>query len=108
MITVEKWEEIRRLYHVEKKSMRRIMAETGHSWRTVKRAIKSEEPGKYRLKQPRDAPVLGAYKERIEGLLAENEKLPRKQQYTSLRIYAVLKEEGYLGSESTGCQSLRM
>ena len=101
MITVEKWEEIRRLYYVEKKSMRRIMAETGFSWRTVKRAIKSEEPGKYRLSQPREAPVLGPYKERIEGLLAENEKLPRKQQYTSPRIYAVLKEEGYQGSEST-------
>ena len=101
MITVKKWEEIRRMYYVEEKSMRRIMAETGHSWRTVKRAIKAEEPGKYRLSKPREAPVLGPYKERIEGFLAENESLPKKQRYTSPRIYAVLKEGGYQGSEST-------
>ena len=101
MLTVEKWEEIRRLYFIEKKSMRQIVKETGHAWRTVKRAIKSEGPGKYRLSQPRAAPVLGPYKERIQELLAENEKLPRKQQYTTPRIYGVIKEEGYQGAEST-------
>ena len=47
MIDVESWEQIRRAYYIEQKSMREIGRETGHAWRTVKRIIESGEPSKY-------------------------------------------------------------
>jgi hypothetical protein len=41
--------------------------------------------------------VLGAYKEQIEAMLVENERLPRKQRYTSGKIYRALREAGMKG-----------
>jgi transposase len=101
MIKVDQREKIRRAYFLEHKSMRRIARELNHSRETVKQAIESAEPKTYTLKRPRHAPVLGPYKARIDELLAENERLPRKQRYTGHRIYEVIKQEGYTGSESS-------
>ncbi|MEZ4709079.1 MAG: hypothetical protein R3A44_17865 [Caldilineaceae bacterium] len=53
------------------------------------------------MSKPRAAPVLGPYKGRIDELLAESEKQPRKQRYTAHKIYQLLQQEGYRGSESS-------
>lgn len=100
MLKVDKIERIRQAYYVEGKSMRQIEREYQHSWRTIKKALASPEAGSYRLKEPREAPVLGPYKERIKELLAENEQLPGKHRLTGQRIFELLQEEGYEGSES--------
>ena len=101
MIKVEDKERIRRAYYVEKKSIRQISRELNYARQTVRKAIQSAEPEKYKLKRSRRAPVLGPYKARIEELLQESETMPRKQRYTGHRIYEILEEEGYGGSEST-------
>lgn len=101
MIDVEIWEQIRRAYYLEQKSIREIERETGHAWRTVKRIIESGEPSKYVLKEGRDAPKLGPYREEISELLKQNLHLPVKQRYTSSRIYQLLREKGFTGAEST-------
>jgi transposase len=44
--------------------------------------------------------VLGPYKWRIDELLAENDRLPRKQRYTGHKIYEDITAKGYKGSES--------
>ncbi|MBU1752155.1 MAG: IS21 family transposase, partial [Chloroflexi bacterium] len=67
----------------------------------VRKAIAAAEPEPYTLTAPRAAPVLGPYQARIDALVAENERLPRKQRYTSRRIYTLIRDEGYAGSEST-------
>lgn len=100
MLKVDKIERIRQAYYVEGKSMRQIEREYHHSWRTIKKALASPEAGQYTLKEPREAPVLGPYKSRIEELLAENEQLPGKHHLTGHRIFQVLQKEGYQGSES--------
>jgi len=100
MIKVEDRERIRRAYFLEHKSIRQIAKELRHSRDVVKKAIESAEPGEYTLRQPRPAPVLGAYLSRIDELLVENERLPRKQRYTGHKIYEQLRKEGYTGSES--------
>lgn len=100
MITVEKREQIRRAYYVENKSMRAIAKELCCSRKTIKKAIESAESDEYTLTQSRDAPVLGPYKARIEALLEENGRLPRKQRYTGHKIYETIYEAGYRGSES--------
>lgn len=101
MISVEDRERIRRAYFIENKSLRQIARELGRSRKTVRKAIESAEPTPYRLQAPRRAPVLGPYKAHIDRLLAENDGLPRKQRYTSRKIYEIIKGEGYTGSEST-------
>ena len=100
MIQVDEREKIRRAYFLEGKSMRQIAKEQRHSRTTVKKAIESAEEESYTLQRPREAPVLGPYMARIDELLAENERLPRKQRYTGHKIYLAIQGEGYQGSES--------
>lgn len=100
MIKVDKIERIRRAYYVEGKSMRQIAREYHHSWHTVKKALASAEAGNYSLKEPREAPVLGPYKARIKELLEQNDKLPGKHRLTGHRIFKLVWDEGYRGSES--------
>jgi transposase len=101
MLDVESWESIRRGYYVEEKSIRELMRETGHSFRSIRRIIEGNEPGRYVLSGVRAAPVLGAYKAQIEEMVAANAGLPRKQRYTSSRIYQLLQKAGFAGAEST-------
>ena len=100
MIKVDEREKIRRAYFLEGKSIRQIARELGHSRTTVKKAIESAQEETYTLQAARDAPVLGPHKARIDELLAENERLPRKQRYTGYKIYEDIYERGYRGSES--------
>jgi transposase len=100
MIKVDEKEHIRRAHYVEHKSIRQIARELGHSRGTVRKALASAEPEKYRLKRPRLAPVLGPYKGCIDTLLAENETLPPKQRYTWHKIYETIQAAGYRGSGS--------
>jgi len=101
MISVEKREKIRRAYFVEEKKIRQIAREFKCSRPTVRKAIGSAELEPYTLTVPRPAPVLGPYKERIQELLTGNEQMPRKQRYTSHKIYKDIEAKGYTGSEST-------
>jgi transposase len=100
MITVEDREKIRRAYFIEQKSIRQIAREYNYSRQVVREAIESAEPAQYRLKAPRPARVLGPYRTRIDQLLDENERMPRKQRYTAHKIYTIIRDEGYSGSES--------
>jgi transposase len=101
MLTVHDYERIRQAYYVEKKSIRQIEREYGHGYWTVRKALERAEPPGYQLKAAKAAPVLGAYKTQIDELLAESERLPRKQRYTSGKIYHLLRASGYQGAEST-------
>ncbi len=100
MISVEKREQIRRAYYIENKTMRTIAKELHCSRDTVKKAIASAEGEPYTLTQERPAPVLGPYQARIDELMAESERMPRKQRYTGHKIYKLIEAEGYAGSES--------
>jgi len=100
MIKVDERERIRRAYYIEEKSIRQIARELHHSRATVKKAIESTEHATYTLKKPRPAPVLGPYMARIDELMEENERLPRKQRRTCRKIYEEITDDGYTGSES--------
>lgn len=101
MIKVEDYEKIRRAYHVEGKSQRQIARELQHSRHTIKKVLEGKIPAKYSLKGARPAPVLGQYQARIKEMLAESERLPRKQRYTGHRIFELIWAEGYRGSEAS-------
>lgn len=101
MKTVEDYEQIRRAFFVEGLSIRAIHRKLRVDRETIRKAIVEPVPKPYQLNQPRAAPVLGAYKERIKALLEESEKLPRKQRYTARTIYKIIREEGYQGCEGS-------
>ena len=100
MISVNDRECIRRAYFVEHKSIREIARELRHSRKTVRKALESAEPGQYTLQEQRPAPILGSYKELIDQLLDQNQKMPRKQRYTTHKIFEHVQAAGYTGSES--------
>jgi transposase len=93
-------ERIRRAHYLEKKSIYRIAKEEGYSHQTIEKALFDPLPKPYHLSQPKPAPIFGPYQPRVEALLGENEHLPRKQRYTSHKIFEILREEGYQGSEA--------
>src|SRR6266699_2080112 len=100
MNTLEQYEQIRRMYHLEEKSGRQIARELGCSRQTVSRALSLEQPPTYTMSKPRSAPVLGPYQARLEELLAENQRLPKKQRYTAHKLFQLIQAEGYGGSEA--------
>ena len=101
MINVEDREKIRQAYFNDKKSLRQIAADLHVARKTVRKAIESAEAETYKLSEPRPAPILGPFKQRIDELLKENEHLPPKQRYIGHTIFREIQKEGYQGKEST-------
>ena len=100
MITVIDRERIRRAYFIEGKTMRQIEREMHHGYWTIRKALASAEHQPYTLSQPKAAPKLGPYKEKIDKLLEQERSLPRKQRFTTHKLYELMEAEGYSGSES--------
>lgn len=98
MLSVEQREAIRRAYYVDKKSVRQIARELHCSRKTVDKALDSAEATCYMRTAPYASPKLGPFKARLTELLAEREQQPRKQRYTSAKLYEILHAEGYQGS----------
>lgn len=109
MVGVEERERIRRAHFIEKKTIRRIARELGHSRRVVREAIKESTVPVYRRKQPYVLPVIGPYVPVIEQWLLEDEGVPEKQRHTAHRIFARLTEErGFTGCESNVRRYVRL
>jgi transposase len=92
MISVEDWAEIRRLYKVEKLSKRAIARRLGIHRETVTRALSYAAPPEY--DREHRGSRLDPYKPKIHALLADNPGL------TGVRIFEIIKEEGYPGQIS--------
>jgi transposase len=99
MIKVDEFEKIRKAYHVEGLSIREISRQYKHSRRFVRKALEHPIPEKYQLGQPKQAKVLGEFRQRVLDLLEESKKQPRKQRYTAHKIYEIVYGEGYRGCE---------
>jgi len=99
MRTVEDYEAIRRAYFIDKLSIRAIHKQLGYDRGTIRKAIVHAAPMPYTLERPREAPVIGPYKQRIAELLKESKQQKRKQRYTAHRIFEILRSESYTGSE---------
>lgn len=100
MLTLDQREHIRRAYYINRKSIRQIAAEEGRSREAVSKVIAEDPPSSYQQTRQKPAPVFGPFQSRVDELMERNERLPKKQRYTSRKIFEVLQSEGYQGSES--------
>ena len=92
MVGVEQWAEIRRLYFVKRLSIKEIVRRTGHGRNTIRRALRSGEPPRYR-RPPRPS-KLDPFRGEVDRLLRSDPRLPGK------RIRELLEEQGYEGGKT--------
>ena len=92
MVGVEQWAEIRRLYFVKRLSIKEIARRTGRDRNTVRKALRSVEPPRYR-RPPRPS-KLDPFREEVHRLLCAEPRLPGK------RVRELLAEQGYAGSKT--------
>jgi transposase len=88
------------MYHLEEKSARQIARDLGCSRQRVSRALSLDQPPASTMSKPRTAPVLGPYQARLDALLQENKRLPKKQRSTAHKLFELIQAEGYAGSEA--------
>jgi len=86
---VELFEEIRREYEFGNRSVRAIAKKVGVHRRMVRQALGNAVPPARKPAQ-RKRPKLGPYLSFIDGILASDQKAPRKQRHTAHRIYTRL------------------
>jgi transposase len=100
MIPVEERAAIRQAYYVDHKPIRQIARDHAVARQTVRKALESAEAPRANRARPRPAPVLGPFKAQLDAFLGENERLPRKQRYTTHKMFTRIQAAGYHGSES--------
>jgi hypothetical protein len=79
MLIVETIAKIRRLYFVEGKKIKQICRELRLSRNTVRDAIRSGATEHRYTREQQVFPKLGPYLERLNALLEENQKRPKKR-----------------------------
>ena len=92
MLGVEQWAEIRRLHFVGGLSIREIARRGGRDRKTIRRALRSSQPPRYR--RPPRASKLDPFKEEVHRLLREEPRLP------GVRVRELIGELGYEGGQT--------
>jgi transposase len=97
MLTVDHYGDIRRARR-DGMSIRDIARTFHHSRRKVRQVLAEALPRPYTRATPPPAPVLGAFHQAIDAILADDENAPPKQRHTAMQIYRRLRDEhGYQG-----------
>ncbi|MHB1127509.1 MAG: IS21 family transposase, partial [Bacillota bacterium] len=105
MIKMAQYENIRRMYFRERKSIRQIAREFNLSRHTVKKYINdpTEPSSRKKQQEPRQrvSPVTGPILEVARAWIEQDQQFPKKQRHTGKRIYErLVKEYDFQGSES--------
>ena len=93
MLTVARYELIRRKVLVDGLSRRVVARELGHSRKTVKKAVEQPLPPGYRRNKPRTRSVLEPVTAIIAAWLKADREPPRKQRHTATRVFVRLRDE---------------
>jgi transposase len=92
VVRVEQWAEIRRMHFVQRLAIREIARRSGLSRATVRRALRSEEPPRYR--RPPQPSKLEPHKPEIHRLLRAEPKMPGR------RLRELIADAGYTGGQT--------
>lgn len=98
MLVVETIAKIRRYYFVEGKGIKEISRLLQMSKNTVRKVIRSGATEHKYNRSNQHFPQLGAFVSRLEELLEEDLKRPRKRRITARRLFEILGNDGYAGS----------
>ena len=94
MMTVETIGRIRRAYLVEGESIRGIARRLRVSRQVVRRAIAAESGEFHYERSVQPLPKLGSHVADLDRLLEENERRPRRERLTLIRIWEELRGSG--------------
>ncbi len=101
-IDIDKYRLIRRLYTVEKLSMRQISKHLGISRTTVKKYCEGFLiPGERKEHQTEKTPLRISLEAEIIKIINENKDAPKKQKLNAKVIWQILRNSGYIIGEST-------
>ncbi|BCH56744.1 IS21 family transposase [Agrobacterium vitis] len=89
---------VRRAFHVQGWSMKKIARELHVSRNTVRKILRSDETDFSYERERQPLPKTGAWQAEIERFLATNEGRPSRERLTLIRIYEELRALGYDGS----------
>ena len=92
---MERRAEIRRRVLVEQVSQRQILRETGMHWKTLQKILEHSEPPGYRRQVAITKPKIGPFLDRVQQILEDDRRVPRKQRHTAKRIFERIQQEGY-------------
>ena len=98
MLTVETIRKIRLSILRDGKSIRQTAKELRVSRNTVRKAVRSQQTAFTYRRSSQPRPALGAFVERLETALAEDQKLAKRQRRTAIVLFEQLQAEGYTGS----------
>ena len=101
MICVETIGKIRRWHRVDKLSISKIAKRLSASRNTIAKYLDGEVIRPRYKQRPKRAPVMGAWVEKLEAMLAADAQRPRKEQRTAQRLHDGLVQEGFGGSYPT-------
>jgi transposase len=97
MLVVETIAKVRRAFFVEKKPIKAICREQKLSRRAVRKVVRSEATEFRYERGVQPMPKLGAWRKRLDELLATNEGKPRRERLTAVRIFETLRDLGFDG-----------
>lgn len=89
---------VRRAYHVQGWSVKKIVRELHVSRNTVRKILRSDETDFTYERERQPLPRIGAWKTEIERFLTANEGKPSRERLTLIRIYEEVRALGYDGS----------
>jgi transposase len=105
---VDEKETIRRLFFIQRKSIRWIAREYHYSRKTVRKAINDAGVPQYHLETPKPYRVMAPYLPIIQCWLEEDKRRPEKQRHTATRVYTrLVAEKGFQGGKRTVQEHVR-
>ena len=103
---MEEWNQIRQWILREGLSISEVQRRTGKHFVTIKKVLDSPSPPEFRCPM-REKPKIGAFMERITGIVQADKSMHRKQRHTAKRIFEVIQAVGYSGSYTSVKNAVR-
>jgi transposase len=101
MLVLETIRKIRLSIRRDGKSIRQTSKDLGLSRNTIRKAVRSDQTAFHYQRRSQPRPVLGAFVERLEQALQEDEKRPKRERRTAMVLFEELQTKGYAGGYDT-------
>ena len=95
---MDQWIELRRKIRNKGVPLRQISRETGLHRKTLRKIRDNSQPPGYRRAKSTCRPKIGPYFDRIKAIIEADKPAPRKQRHTAIKIWQILRREGFAGS----------